>query len=95
MTFRGGKHVITRLLYPSILPEHYTVASKVTTLDYLWLHGFPTPKVYAWYLIKVNLVSAKYIIIEILDSTPLGNLWYLITLKEQHKTIKQIVEWET
>ncbi|KMK56385.1 hypothetical protein Y699_09251 [Aspergillus fumigatus Z5] len=61
------------------VPEHYTVASKVTTLDYLWLMDFPPLRC----------------MLEILDSTPLGNLWYLITLKEQHKTIKQIVEWET
>lgn len=95
MTFRGGKHVIARLLYPSIVPERYTVASKVATLDYLWLYEFPTPEVYAWCLIKANLVSAEYIIMEKLDGTPLGDLWYLMILKEQHKTIKQIVEWET
>ncbi|PKX96286.1 uncharacterized protein P174DRAFT_509561 [Aspergillus novofumigatus IBT 16806] len=66
-TFRDGKHVITRLPYPSTAPERYAVASKAATLDYLRLHGFPTPEV-------ANLVSAEYIIMEKLDGTPLGDM---------------------
>ncbi|PKX99251.1 uncharacterized protein P174DRAFT_509268 [Aspergillus novofumigatus IBT 16806] len=94
-TFRDRKHVITRLPYPSTAPERYAVASKAATLDYLRLHGLSTPEVYAWCLTRANLVGAEYIIMEKLDSTPLGNMWYSMTLKEQHKTMKQIIEWET
>jgi hypothetical protein len=47
VTFRDGKHVIARLLYPSIVPKCYIVASKAATLDYLQLHRFPTLEVYA------------------------------------------------
>ncbi|KAH1668119.1 hypothetical protein KXV52_005667 [Aspergillus fumigatus] len=94
-TFRDGKHVIARLPYPSTAPERYTVASEAATLDYLRLHGFPTPEVYAWCSTKANPVGAEYIIMEKLDGTPLGDMWYAMTPKEQHKTMKQIVEWET
>lgn len=93
-TFRDGKHVIARLPYPSTVPERYTVASEAATLDYLRLHGFPTPEVYAWCATKANPVGAEYIIMEKLDGTPLGDIWYSMTPKEQHKTMKQIVEWE-
>jgi hypothetical protein len=45
-TFRDGKHIITRLPYPSTVPKHYIVTSEAATLDYLQLHGFPTLEVY-------------------------------------------------
>lgn len=32
---------------------------------------------------------------EKLGGTPLGDIWYSMTAKEQHKVMKQIVEWET
>lgn len=32
---------------------------------------------------------------EKLDGIPLGDVWYSMTTKEQHKVMKQIVEWET
>lgn len=57
-TFTDGRHVIARLLYPSTAPEHYTVASEAATLDYLRLHGIPTPQVYAWCSTKANPVGA-------------------------------------
>ncbi|RHZ55477.1 hypothetical protein CDV55_103246 [Aspergillus turcosus] len=93
-TFTDGRHVIARLPYPSTAPEHYTVASEVATLDYLRLHGIPTPEVYAWCSTKANPVGAEYIIMEKLNGTPLGDTWYAMTPKEQHKIMKQIVEWE-
>lgn len=94
-TFSDGKCVIARLPYPSTAPEHYTVASEVATLDYLRLHGIRTPKVYASCSIRTNPVGSEYIIMEKLDGTPLGDMWYSMTPKEQHKVMKQIVEWET
>ncbi|RHZ63626.1 putative sensor histidine kinase/response regulator [Aspergillus thermomutatus] len=94
-TFTDGKHVVARLPYPSTAPEHYTVASEAATLDYLRLHGIPTPGVYAWCSTKANPVGAEYILMEKLDGTPLGDIWYAMTPKEQHKIMKQIVEWET
>ncbi|GIK00090.1 phosphotransferase enzyme [Aspergillus viridinutans] len=93
-TFTDGKHVVARLPYPSTAPEHYTVASEAATLDYLRLHGFPTPEVYAWCSTKANPVGAEYIIMEKLDGTPLGDIWYAMTPKDQHKITKQIVELE-
>lgn len=94
-TFKDGKCTIARLPYPSTVPEHYTVASEVATLNYLRLHGIRTPEVYAWCSTKANPVGAEYIIMEKLGGTPLGDLWYSMTPKEQHKIMKQIVEWET
>lgn len=93
--FRDGKSVIARLPYPSTEPEHYAVASEAATLGYLRLHGFCTPEVYAWCSTRENPVGAEYIIMEKLDGTPLGDIWYSMTPKVQHKVIRQIVEWET
>ncbi|KAJ9400232.1 hypothetical protein DTO282F9_3002 [Paecilomyces variotii] len=93
-TFKDGRCVIARLPYPSTVPEHYTVASEVATLDYLRLHGICTPEVYAWCSTKTNPVGSEYIIMEKLGGTPLGDTWYSMTPKEQHKIMKQIVEWE-
>ncbi|KAF7125526.1 hypothetical protein CNMCM5793_001765 [Aspergillus hiratsukae] len=93
-TFTDGKHVIARLPYPSTAPEHYTVASEAATLEYLRLHRIPTPEVYAWCSTKANPVGAEYIIMEKLNGTPLGDIWYAMTPKEQHKIMKQIVQWE-
>ncbi|PYH75396.1 kinase-like protein [Aspergillus uvarum CBS 121591] len=93
-TFSDGKCVIARLPYPSTVPEHYTVASEAATLDYLRLHGIRTPVVYGWCSTKANPVGTEYIIMEKLEGTPLGDKWFLMTPKEQHKVMKQIVEWE-
>jgi hypothetical protein len=57
--FRDGKNVIAKILYPLTVLEHYTVASEVAMLDYLWLHGIPTPKVYGCCLTRVSPASAK------------------------------------
>jgi hypothetical protein len=94
-TFTDGKHVIVRLPYPSTVPEQYTVASEAATLDYLRLHGIPTPEVYASCSTKANPVGAEYIIMEKLDGIPLGEIWYTMTPKQQQKIMKQIVQWET
>ncbi|KAL2872636.1 phosphotransferase family protein [Aspergillus lucknowensis] len=94
-TFNDGKHIIARIPYPSTGPEHYAVASEVATLDYVRLHGFTTPNVYAWCSTRANPVGAEYIIMEKLDSLPLGDVWFIMTPKDQHRIMKQIVEWET
>jgi hypothetical protein len=47
-TFWDGMNVIVRLPYPSTVPRKYGVASEVTTMDFLRLHGVPIPKVYWW-----------------------------------------------
>ncbi|PYI05957.1 kinase-like protein [Aspergillus sclerotiicarbonarius CBS 121057] len=94
-TFSDGKCVIARLPYPSTVPEHYTIASEAATLDYLRLHGIPTPEVYAWCSTKANPIGTEYIIMEKLDGIPLGDKWFTMTPKEQHTLMKQIVEWET
>lgn len=94
-TFSDGKRVIARLPYPSTVPKHYTVASEAATLDYLRLHGIPTPEVYSWCSTKANPVGTEYIIMEKLDGIPLGDTWFTLAPKEQHKVVKQIIEWET
>ncbi|KAL3465067.1 hypothetical protein BJX64DRAFT_76013 [Aspergillus heterothallicus] len=94
VTFNDGREVIARIPYPSTRPEHYCVASEVATLDYLRGHGIPTPEVYAWCSTRANPVGVEYIIMEKLGGTPLGDVWYTMTPKEQHKIMKQIVEWE-
>ncbi|PYH91441.1 hypothetical protein BO71DRAFT_421566 [Aspergillus ellipticus CBS 707.79] len=78
-TFSDGKYVITRLPYPSTVPEHYAVVSEAATLDYLRLHGIRTPEVYGWCSIKANPVGTEYIIIEKLDGTPLGDKYLYYT----------------
>ncbi|KAL4981480.1 kinase-like domain-containing protein [Aspergillus falconensis] len=93
-TFNDGKQIIARIPYPSTGPEHYAVASEVTTLNYLRLHGITTPKVYGWCSTRGNPVGAEYIIMEKLDGTPLGDVWFTMTPKDQHRIMKQIVEWE-
>ncbi|KAL5041130.1 hypothetical protein BDW71DRAFT_213297 [Aspergillus fruticulosus] len=93
-TFNDGKQIIARIPYPSTGPEHYAVASEVATLNYLRLHGITTPKVYGWCSTRGNPVGAEYIIMEKLDGTPLGDVWFTMTPKDQHRIMKQIVEWE-
>ncbi|KAJ0422842.1 kinase-like domain-containing protein [Aspergillus carlsbadensis] len=73
-TFSDGKNVIARIPYSSTRPEHYAVASEAATLDYLRLHGIPTPKVYGWCSTRANPVGAEYIIMERLDGAPLGDV---------------------
>ncbi|GAD91760.1 hypothetical protein PVAR5_0334 [Paecilomyces variotii No. 5] len=94
-TFNDGRCVIARLPYLSTAPQHYTVAGEVATLDYLRLHGIRTPKVYASCSTSKKPVGSECIIMEKLDGTPLGDIWYSMTPREQHNIMKQIVEWET
>jgi hypothetical protein len=51
-------------------------------LDYLRLHGISTPKVYGWRSTRENPVGAEYTVMERLDGIPLGDMWYMMTLKE-------------
>ncbi|PWY83761.1 hypothetical protein BO94DRAFT_557614 [Aspergillus sclerotioniger CBS 115572] len=95
ITFQNGRCVIARLPYPLTVPKYYAVASEVATLDYLRLHGIRTPRVYAWCSTESNPVGAEYIIMEKLDGTPLGEIWYSMTQNERRSIMKQIIEWET
>ncbi|PYI14976.1 hypothetical protein BO99DRAFT_343757, partial [Aspergillus violaceofuscus CBS 115571] len=71
--FSNKKYILIQLLYPSIVPKHYTIASQAVILDYLRLHSICIPKVYRWCSTKANPIEAEYIIIKKLNSTLLSN----------------------
>ncbi|GES61237.1 kinase-like protein [Aspergillus terreus] len=93
-TCSDGRRVLARLPYPSTVPKHYTTASEVATLEYLRLNGFPVPKVHAWSSTTDNAVGAEYIIMEKLDGTPFGEVWYILDFKQRYKVTEQIVQLE-
>lgn len=93
-SFKDGRKAIARLPYPSTAPKHYAVANEVATLDFLRLNNIPVPTVYASSSTASNPVGAEYIIMEKIEGTALGEIWYSMTTKDRYKVMKQIVELE-
>src|SRR5882757_9010875 len=73
---KNGRQVLARLPYPSTVPRHYTIASEMAAMEYLRLNQIPVPRVYGWSSTVSNAVGAEYIIMEKLEGTTLGDIWF-------------------
>lgn len=92
--FSDQLKVIARLPYPCSLPRKYGTASEVATMDFLRIHGIPTPRVYDWSDSSSNSVGSEYIIMERVAGAELEESWYTMTVKERMAIIEKIVDIE-
>jgi hypothetical protein len=93
-TFRNGLKVIARLPYPSTIPQKYGIASEVATMEFLRLHGVPTPNVLDWDSSSSNAVGSEYMVMEKVPGKELEETWYTMTLKERMAMMEKIVKVE-
>lgn len=63
-------------------------------MEYLQLNGIPVPRVYAWSSTTSNVVGAEYIIMEKMDGTPLGDIWFTLDFKQRRNNVEQVVQLE-
>ncbi|RMZ83596.1 hypothetical protein DV738_g948, partial [Chaetothyriales sp. CBS 135597] len=63
-------------------------------MEYLRLNGIPVPKVYGWSSTVSNPVGAEYIILEKLEGTTLGEVWFSLGFDDRYKVIEQLVKLE-
>lgn len=90
-TFRDGLKVIARLPYTCSLPLKYGTASEVATMEFLRLHGVPTPRVFDWSDSSTNSIGSEYIVMERVAGTELEKSWYTMSLKERMVVMEKIV----
>ena len=86
--------IIARLPYPSTVPNRFTVASEIATLDLVRSRGVPAPKLLAYPVEAGNPVGAEYIILEKVRGRSLGETWYDLTEKQRLKVTLELVRLE-
>lgn len=94
ITFNDGYAVLARLPYKTTVPKHYAVASEAATLRLLCAHGLPVPKVLAYSPDHTNAVGSEYILLELLEGTPLSEQWFSMDNKTRVKIMRQLVDLE-
>lgn len=92
--FKDKRNVIIRLPYPCTLPQEYSVASEVATIEYLRLRGVPIPKVLAWSSTGANPLGCAYIIMEKSQGRELAEIWYTMGHEERKSIMEKIVHVE-
>jgi aminoglycoside phosphotransferase (APT) family kinase protein len=89
-TFHDGLKTIARLPYPCSIPRRYGTASEVATMEFLRLHGVPTPRVFGWSDTSANSVGSEYIIMERVSGKELEETWFTMSLKERMAVIERL-----
>ncbi len=93
-TMTDDSIILARIPYPNTVPKTYAVASEVATLDFLRLHGIPVSKVLGYAATADNPVGTEYILMEKMEGTPLGHVWFSMSNKERLSIMKQIIGLE-
>ncbi len=93
-TMTNDSIILARLPYPNTVPKTYAVASEVATLDFLRLHDIPVPKVLGYAATADNPVGAEYILMEKMEGTPLGDVWFSMSNKERLSIMRQLIGLE-
>lgn len=78
-TFHDGLKVIARLPYLSTIPRKYGIASEVAIIEFLYIYGVLTLKIFDWSLLVSNNIGSEYIIMERVQGTELVETWYDMT----------------
>jgi len=92
---RDGFQFVGRIPYPVTEPKHLVVASEVATMDFLRLHGIPVPKVYSYSATSENAAGTKYIFMEFIRGTNLGDIWFELPEKARIAVVTKLVELES
>lgn len=93
-TFQDSSKVIARLPYPCSMPRKYGIASEVATMEFLRLHGIPTPRVFDWSATSANSIGSEYMIMERVEGEELESTWYTMSVKERLSVMQKIVDLE-
>ncbi|KAI2087563.1 hypothetical protein LOZ36_002702 [Ophidiomyces ophidiicola] len=93
--FDNGSEVVAKLPNPNSGPNVLTIASEVATMDYARdILGLRVPRVLDWSSDPNNQVGCEYIIMEKVEGTALGDVWYNLSDKSKQKIIRQVVDIE-
>ena len=94
-TMQDGFQLVVRIPYVSTEPRQLLVASEAATLDFLWSHGLPVPKVYGYSATADNPAGTEYMFIEFIHRTNLGDIWFDLPENARIKVVKNLVKLES
>jgi hypothetical protein len=95
ITMHDGFQLVGRIPYPTTEPKHLVIASEVATMDFLRLHGIPVPRVYSYSVTSENPAGTKYIFMELVRGTNLGDVWFDLPEKARITVVTRLVELES
>jgi hypothetical protein len=95
LTMKDDTRVVARLPYPSTQPKHLAIASEVATMDFLGNHGLPVPKIHGYSIDPRNTVGAEYVLMDLAQGKPLGDVWFRLSDRERAKMLSQIAVIES
>ncbi|PLB55863.1 phosphotransferase enzyme family protein [Aspergillus steynii IBT 23096] len=108
LTMDDGREIIAKLPNPNAGRPHFTTASEVATMDFVWpsflfycdfflrnVLELPVPKVYAWSSrASENPLGAEYIFMEKQAGVVLTDVWDTIKGKQKIQILDQVVDIE-
>ncbi|TKX19758.1 hypothetical protein C1H76_7956 [Elsinoe australis] len=94
ITFRDGYKLVGRIPFLTTEPRSLLVASEVATLDFLRMHKFPVPQIFAYSTTADNSAETEYMFMECVKGTKLGDIWDQMKNKDRNTLLTEIVEVE-
>ena len=91
LPFNNGTEVVARIPTSLAGPAHWTTASEVATMKFIYDLGIPIPKVLTWSSRADTDVGCEYIIMEKAKGVPLLKVWDSLTSKNQRQVIAELV----
>lgn len=89
-----GSEAIAKIPYKIAVPAHYATASEAATLELLYLHGIPVPKVYGYSSTSDNEAGAEYLVMEKASGIGVKSKWLDMTKRERFTLASSFVEAE-
>ncbi|KAH8719227.1 kinase-like domain-containing protein [Phaeosphaeriaceae sp. PMI808] len=95
VTMHDGIQFVGRIPYPGTEPKQLVIASEVATMDFLHLHDLPVPKIYSYSTTSQNPAGTKYLFMELVKGTNLGDIWFDLSGKARISIVNKLVELES
>ena len=95
VTLQDDFKLVARIPYPILTPKAYAYASEVATMDFLRSKGLPIPKVYGYSFTSENKARTEYILMEYVEGTDLGAVWFDLEKNEIDSFMDQLAKFES
>lgn len=92
---RDGFELVARIPYPVTEPKHLLIANEVATLDYMRASKLSVPQVYGYSTTPDNPARTEYILMEFIQGTNLGDIWFNLGERERIFVVRRLVDFES
>jgi hypothetical protein len=94
LAFNDGQEAIARIPHPNAGPPHFTTASEVATMDYLYkILKLPVPKILGYSCSSNNPVQSEYILMERIKGVNLTVRWNKLSVSEKEGVVEEIANF--